>query len=60
MFHESLELQTIQLAMLEDAALTDDRMHMIPRAVLRLTENIWKDCPEQVRCYQCYENAVMD
>jgi hypothetical protein len=59
-FHERLELQTIQLAMLEDAALTDDRMHMIPRAVLRPTEDIWKDCPEQARCYQSHENAVTD
>lgn len=59
-FHEHLELQTIQLAMLEDAALTDDRIHMIPRAVLRPTEDIWKDCPEQARCYQSHEDAVMD
>ncbi|KAH0195489.1 hypothetical protein KCU99_g10043, partial [Aureobasidium melanogenum] len=59
-FHERLELQTIQLAMLEDAALTDDQMHMIPRAVLRPTEDIWKDCPEQAYCYQSHEDAVMD
>jgi hypothetical protein len=59
-FHESLALHTIQLAMFEDAALTDDRRHMTPRAVLRPTEDIWKDCPEQARCYQIHENAVMD
>ena len=59
-FHESLALHTIQLAMLEDAALSDDRRHMIPRAVLRSTEDVWKDCPEQARCYQIHENAVMD
>ena len=59
-FHESLALHTIQLAMLEDAALTDDRMHMIPRAVLRPTEDIWKDCPEQARCYRSHEDAVMN
>jgi hypothetical protein len=59
-FHECLQLHTIQLAMLEDAALTDDRMHMIPRAVLRPTEDIWKDCLEQARCYQSHENAVID
>jgi hypothetical protein len=59
-FHESLELRTIHLAILEDAALTDDGMNMIPRAVLRPTEDIWKDCPEQAHCYQSHENAVLD
>jgi hypothetical protein len=59
-FHECLKLHTIQLAMLEDAALIDDQMHMIPRAVLGPTEDIWKDCPDQARCYQIHENAVMD
>lgn len=59
-FRESLKLDTIQLAMLEDAALTDDRRHIIPRAVLRPTEDVWKDCPEQARCYQIHEKAVMD
>jgi hypothetical protein len=58
-FHKCLELHTIQLAMLEDAVLTDNRKQMIPRAVLRPTEDIWKDCPEQARCYESHENAVL-